>query len=491
MSTPPVAPPDPSLPQAVAASGDAHRRQSTAAHRARWGQFFTPAAVAELMASWWVPPPGPRPVRILDPGAGVGALGVAAALQIPAEQAAALVSVEPEPTCLETLHRHGAALHTARPRIKVTVVAADFLDDQVRSKGPLGAPFDLVIANPPYFKTSPRDPRGGRAPNAYARFMDMGLDLLREGGSLIAIVPRSFMSGWLFRRFRARLRTRATLVRVHHFTSRRTVFSAARVLQETVIVHYIKGGHQGPVTTSASRGPDDLPGAPPIAVDAGHLFATERPDSPICLPTSPGDLALLQRVQSWTQTLDTLGVRVSTGPVVPFRCRPLLRHDDDGPTIPLLWMHHVREGQVRWPRPAPFTKPQWLQADAPPALQLAPANYVLTRRFSAPEDARRLQAAPLLQDAFGGTPIGLENHLNYLHRPEGMPADLALGLWAVLQSNAADRYLRMLSGNTQVNAADLRALPMPTEATLRRLGRASTPGAVDAALGIGGEPSGG
>jgi adenine-specific DNA-methyltransferase len=67
--------------------------------------------------------------------------------------------------------------------------------------------------------------------------------------------------------------------------------------------------------------------------------------------------------------------------------------------------------------------------------------------------------------------IGLENHLNYVYRNG---ADLtqaeAMGLSAYFNSALVDRYFRAISGNTQVNATEIRTMPMPDAKTIIRIG---------------------
>ena len=116
--------------------------------------------------------------------------------------------------------------------------------------------------------------------------------------------------------------------------------------------------------------------------------------------------------------------------------------------------------------------PEHLSAEAPARLLLPNQPCVLLRRFSPKEEPRRLCAAALLPGALPGPALGVENHLNILHRPgAGMGAEEALGLAAWLNSAAMDRAFRALCGHTQVNAAELRALPMPPLDRLQLLGR--------------------
>ena len=52
-----------------------------------------------------------------------------------------------------------------------------------------------------------------------------------------------------------------------------------------------------------------------------------------------------------------------------------------------------------------------------------------------------------------------------------MDEDLAKGLSVWFNSSVIDKFFRMFSGHTQVNATDLRTLRFPTLQTLRDLGR--------------------
>lgn len=75
--------------------------------------------------------------------------------------------------------------------------------------------------------------------------------------------------------------------------------------------------------------------------------------------------------------------------------------------------------------------------------------------------------------AFSADLVGLENHVNYIHRPGGaLDDDLAFGLAAVLSCTTVDEFFRIQSGNTQVSATELRALRLPDAPTLRRIGQA-------------------
>ncbi len=100
------------------------------------------------------------------------------------------------------------------------------------------------------------------------------------------------------------------------------------------------------------------------------------------------------------------------------------------------------------------------------------ATQIVLRRFSAKEEQRRITAAVLLEKMFDTDFIALENHLNYLYRPGGtLSYEEAVGLAAFLNSSLVDRYFRIISGNTQVSATELRNLPLPSQEQIVRIGK--------------------
>lgn len=441
-----------------------------------WGQYFTSPAIAAFMAGI-VDLPSVRRVRILDPGAGTGILGIALAERlVGARIRVHLVAVEAEPTVAAHLEE---ALRVARRRLgesfSFEVLRTDFLDLDlpVLGSAPL-EPFDVAIGNPPYFKVSPAEVRGGDAPNAYARFMEVSSRLLVRGGQLCFIVPRSFSSGFYFRRFRQRFHAAMRLDRVHVFESRRAAFKPDGVLQENLIVHYRREpSDEGDVVVSSSAGEHDLTNRVEHAVPRHCILVDMHRDATLFLPLDAEDLRTMEIFRSLRHTLGHHCLEVSTGPVVPFRAtRELVNEPKGAATVPMLWMQHVRATGVTWPLGQSFRKPEHIRVSAPSKLLVPSSTYVLMRRFSAKEEDRRLVAAVLRAAELPGEHIGLENHLNFIHRPGGkLTEDEGVALAALLNSAMFDAYFRISSGNTQVSATELRALPLPAPEVLTRIAK--------------------
>ncbi len=468
---------------------EALRLETPALERKQWGQYFTAPPVAAFMATL-LDTADRDCTRVLDPGAGTGILGIAAAVHLLGRgvQRVELVAVEPEPRAraqLEVAHARAAAV--LGPGFVSSILDTDVLALAEPELGtPVLAPFDVVIANPPYFKMSPADGRAGGSPNIYTRFMEVSSRLLLPGGELCFIIPRSFASGLYFRPFRRDFHHRMSLTRVHVFESRKDAFRDDGVLQENIVVRYrrVQQQPQRPtmqdrVAVSSSAGMADLGDCSVVNVPRRTIFDPADPNALLALPANDTDVAVLRRVRSWSHNLADHGLEVSTGPVVPFRAKELLCESPNGAAVaPLLWMQHVRAEGVTWPLAGGFRKPEHILASAGERLLVPNSTYVLMRRFSAKEEARRLTAAPLLRGQIGGAWLGLENHINFIHRPGGtLSEDEALGLAALFNSQVLDAYFRVMNGNTQVNATDIRAMPLPSLAAITALGAAVRGGA--------------
>lgn len=349
----------------------------------------------------------------------------------------------------------------------------------------LWASFHAIIANPPYFKLRADNPRvqaiTGRVKghtNIYTLFMALSAKLLEKQGRGVFIVPRSFCSGAYFAGFRADFIDMVTPTHVHVFESRQDAFKSDAVLQENVIITFEKpaeGKAWRDVQITSSSGAATMHTAISRKVNTGHFLAERNRAVFFRVPTGELDEHILDVVDGWPDSLQSHGFEVSTGPVVPFRARPLLTDAlavESGAALPLYWMQNVGADRTSWPTDRRGKSQGILKEAGEKKLLVPAANYVLIRRFSAKEERRRLTAAPFLKEGYGYELVGFENHVNYLYRKDGeLTEDEAYGLSALLNSALIDRYFRILNGHTQVNATDLRTLPLPSLEIIAEIGQ--------------------
>src|ERR1700733_6031546 len=187
------------------------------------GQFLTPAPVAKLVASLFRPLSAPGTcLRLLDPGAGSGALSFAFVEWLisqehrPSELEIVAIELDDKlvPHLVETLKSCEAVATAAGISLQTKVLHSNFLRlcceqaDLFSSRNFLRE-FSHVIMNPPYRKINCDSEErrllsqsGIEVSNIYAGFVALATDLLSEDGELAAITPRSFCNGTYFSSFR-------------------------------------------------------------------------------------------------------------------------------------------------------------------------------------------------------------------------------------------------------------------------------------------------
>ena len=465
---------------------DANRKLEPS-RRSDLGQFMTPPATARLMASLFHA--DMETISLLDAGAGVGSLTAAFVSEMcerkkkPKAIHATAYEIDAELAeyLRDTLRQCGRACNGAGIDFDGDLVRRDFIDDGVRMlRHQMFAPaasFNCAILNPPYKKIhSESETRkmlreiGVETSNLYTGFLSVVLNLLAPGGELVAITPRSFCNGPYFTPFRKLLLNTFALKRIHVFESRQVAFKEDEVLQENVIFHGVKEAKtESTVTISSSTGPEDEFSAI-RTVPYSQVVGPQDPESFIHIVSDELGASIAEHIERLHWTLPELEIEVSTGRVVDFRAKKLLRTEPDANTAPLIYPMNFHEGFIEWP------KSRWQKATsdgAPAGLRRVASpqgTYVLVKRFSAKEENRRIVAAIYDPSRIQAERVGFENHLNYFHRSGGgLPSGLTKGLTVFLNSTLVDLYFRQFSGHTQVNAADLRKLRYPTRSQLEAL----------------------
>lgn len=446
-----------------------------AEYRSRLGVYYTPPAVAERLldlledagVDW-------KTARVLDPACGGGAFLSPVARRMlrsskscDAKSAARSVTerlrgyeVDPFAAWLSsvfldvTFHEELALI----PESSAIVEVRDSLG------GSPSAAFDLVVGNPPYGRVTLSAERRrpfarslyGHA-NLYGIFLDVALRLVRQGGRVGFVTPTGFLSGEYFKKLRALLASEAPPRAIEFVAERAGVFDD--VLQETLLAVF--GGSQ-PASTVQVSFAEFGPGAVSVT-PAGDAALPKAADQPWIVARAASEARLAQRLRTLSWRLADWGYGVSTGPLVWNRHKDQLRGSKTKAALPIIWAESVcADGRFQFrssrrnhsPYFVPRPDDEWLVVQRP---------CVLVQRTTAKEQQRRLIAAALPQtflDEHGGS-VTVENHLNMVIARDGAPSVPPMTLAAFLNSSAADRAFRCISGTVAVSAYELESLPLP------------------------------
>jgi adenine-specific DNA-methyltransferase len=452
-------------------ASDAIRRIVTGSleprRKAALGQFMTPAPIAQFMASLFDDPV--RPVALLDAGAGMGSLTMAAVPRL--QMVASVDAWEIDPLMRKHLQNTLSFLG-----VDHTIHAEDFIQSAVQQIAlAQGRRYTHAILNPPYKKLNSDSTHrallrkvGIETVNLYSAFVALSGLLMEKRGEIVAIIPRSFCNGPYYRPFRELILRAFSLDHIHVFESRSKAFKDDDVLQENVIIKLVRAKQQGNVVVSSSHD-QRLTDYSEKSLSFSEIVKPTDPEMFIHAPL--GEHEIHEGADLFQHSLDEIGLEVCTGPVVDFRLRAFWLENPSRHSIPLLYPHHFSGGKLEFPRA--HKKPNALRNSDEVQRWLMPNEcYVLVKRFSSKEEKRRVVAYAYNPKEITSDWIGFENHWNVLHRGgHGLDQVLASGLACFLNSTILDKYFRAFSGHTQVNATDLRNMKYPSLTFLETLGR--------------------
>jgi adenine-specific DNA-methyltransferase len=454
-------------------------------HRAAMGIFYTPPALAAHLISQatqagidWTD------CRVLDPACGGGAFLAPVARRILERLpgcnprvlleniAARLRGYELDPfgAWLSQVSLDAVLLSVCRDARRSSPVVVSVCDSLRRP--PPRERYDLVIANPPYGRVrldSVQRRRFKRSlyghANAYGLFTDLSLRLVKPQGLVALVTPTSFLAGEYFKNLRLLLGRSAPPATIDFVDLRKGVFDD--VLQETLLATYQPGVALRKVSIHEIRST----GAERLTVEEVGTFSLPRdPSQPWLLPRNRGQARLIEVLSRMKHRLADWGYEVSTGPLVWNRHKDQLATEPGSMRYPLIWAEAVTsDGQFVWraekKNHAPYFElrpgDEWLMLQRP---------CVLVQRTTAKEQHRRLIAAALPSKILGRHgAVVIENHLNML-RPIADPPLVPPGvLAAFLNSAAADRAFRCVSGSVAVSAYELESMPLPAPGALQEL----------------------
>lgn len=460
--------------------GDAAPSQPSVKPRSRQaqlGQYLTPDSVSVFMAGLF--PPLPQNIRLLDAGAGKGALTAAFVKRWQTQGSNGQLiahAYELDEMVLDELYKSASEIGSLSG-VTTEIFEGDFIAQAAKmlrlGRGPR---YTHAILNPPYKKiNTSSDHRaylssvGLETVNLYSGFVGLSVALMEKGGEVVAIIPRSFCNGPYYQPFRRFIFARAAIRHIHLFESRNKAFKSDGVLQENIIIRLTCGIPQGDITISTS-GDDTFSNYKEAVHPYSSIVLPNDDEHFIHIPTG-GNADLLTQ-SAFRYRLNDLDLSVSTGPVVDFRMRNDLRANPEADTVPLLYPGHFTANGLEWPKSG-FKKSNAIRFTKETTKWLFPSGfYAVVRRFSSKEERRRIVANVVEPAVLQGSMIGFENHLNVIHfKKKPLAEDIARGIALYLNTTAVDDYFRRFNGHTQVNATDLKTMPYPSRKNLLALGK--------------------
>ena len=451
-------------------------RRTVAESGVRLGRFFTGRAAALEVSELLAVPPHEE-LRLLDAGAGTGILTAAAIAAVCRAGTCRTLTVDAYetdktllPTLADILERiRRRARHDFGVRVKINIIAEDFLKDATGLAEPRGAGerYDIIVCAPP--DGAPAE--GSPAAAFCHRVLPQGTDLaflfaeaaaarLREDGAMAAILPIAFADSVRAAPLRSRLLVRAPLTALTL-----DVGSRGSRRDKTLLCHFVYGEEPHYLRVRVAQGGrcEDLAPIP-------YTEAVFSDEYRILLAKSREDITLVSAMNSLPCRLCDLGLTVKTGLTIETRYKDSLRPSREDGAVPLLHPAGILDGQMRFPprgRPRPFIIP------AIPSLATENRTMVLVKRAPARAEGRHLVVGVYFS---GQLPrdkmISTANKLCVIEGvDEEMAPDLASGLAAVLSSQYYERYCTLTGRFASVTNAALASLPLPEKDVLLAIGR--------------------
>ena len=461
-------------------------RRKTVQARKSLGQFFTGSIVSDYMASL-INKPDTETVRLLDAGAGTGILTASTALRclelgcttvhavLYELDTEAIPSLDQTLRIVQNIFNEQRGIFSFDIRCENFVLARPDKDKNIQE-------FDISVINPPYFKYNVKNSPYAKAaadlyhgdPNIYASFMAIAMASMKDAGQMVTITPRSFTNGLYFKGVRSYLLNQSALDLIHIFRHRDKIFknNDSAVLQENIICRFIKGKEHKAVTVRSSDCDASINNAEEEKYPLELIIDSSNDQGIIRIPESAYEAGILRQAETLPTTFDGAGYFISTGRVVEHRTQEYITEDTSTPdTVPLYRPHNITSLTATWSgihkKEVSFKLNKGHEKHT-----IQNNTFVLLKRLSSKDEKRRLVAGVYLENAHDCNVIGFGNKTNYIGvKGEKLTEVEAYGLAAVFNSSFMDKYFRCISGNTQVNATEIRVMRFPTREQVKQIGK--------------------
>ena len=465
-------------------------RAKSGSDNVRLGRFFTKKDTARLMGEMLELNPTKTAYTVLDPGAGTGILAAAAVERIckscPDCKQIFLTCYENDPEFLPRLEDNlerirKKARHDYDVKLFITVYNENYLTESaghytVTLDGAVEDKFDLIICNPPTELVEKGSDEANRAGGVSAvkisaalLFARMAARHLEDGGRLVIVLPTTVASALALAPFRKEMVEKLSIEKIHLFIGKQKNENRAVPLKKNFIIAYRKDEAPETVTVTTSQDagkPESIVSLPPLP----YSFVVDSGDGTLTLPKSIEDTRIVKYISGFPETISSLGLKVSTGLCIDSRCEGLLFTEPIKGCVPLIRPTAIKGGQIRFPLPI---KHQYL-APVNPGLIQKNKNMIFIKRVPAGSDDRFVNSAIYMASQLPQYKyVSTHNKVNFIdtkNESEEMSARLVFGLYALLNSTIYDRYISIVSKSKQINAKELRNLPLPPKNLIENMG---------------------
>ncbi len=437
------------------------------------GQFFTSKEIASFMSSL-ISVEGDI-YKLLDSCAGLGMLSISTILFL-VSKGVKKIHLDAYEIDIDTAKKLQDNLENLKKLLNIDLSFKVFIEDFLLKE--TNEEYDITVINPPYFKLSKdskyRTNKNGlikKSPNIYASFILKSINQLKKNGQLIFITPRSFTNGSNFEEFRNKLINDNCIEYIHLFNSRIAIFKNDKIQQENVIFKIKRSSIQLEITISNSDCIEQLTSENlNIQKYPSSIILNQSRKNIIAIPRNKKSMDLYLQLLNFTETFNQQGYKVSTGKIVQFRNKNII--DDWQPNSIIVYnSHHISPNNFNLLEYKNSKKNKFfLMRGEYQKWLIKNQNYIFLRRISVKESRHRIALGIYFSEKSNEF-LAVENHLNYIYHTSRKISKLEiLGLAIFLKSELIDNYFSVISGLTQINASDIRDIPIPSKEYLESLG---------------------
>lgn len=449
--------------------------------RQKLGQFFTPLSTAKKFIEFSEISVTSSKIKICEPACGLCILSCSLI-----EYLCTLNNInEIELICFEfdssitgytkdILAKLFEYCSTCKVKLKYTLIEEDFIlyHKDVFNNNYSYKTYDIIISNPPFFKLNSYDERVTLAkkilyglPNIYAIFYYISTIIINNKGLLLFLIPRSICSGSFFKQFRAHFINYIKFYKIHLYSTDEKIFDNHSVLYEFV---FIKSGKvefndEYPIEITHSESIDSI-------TNIRYYNNFNILKNLIPLATSKKDLEILEKVNTFSTNLGTLGFEVFYSKLIITKVEKLLNNTPCENCLPVIWLHNIEQANFIFPVEHKY--PNYIQniENIKPFL-IDNESCIFFRRYNNNDYINRIITAAYKKNLSNYSYLAIDRLVGVLlNKDNNLPIETIFGVSAYLNSKFVNSYFRMINGIINVTGEMILELPIPDIAVINKIG---------------------